>query len=142
MKKCVKCKNEKRESDFYENLRASSGLHSYCKKCVTDVNASWKRKNPLKARSYAIKARYGISEDKVRDLLARQNFKCAICMVKIDFRFSGHIDHDHKSGEVRGILCGSCNRAIGLLKDDHVVIAEAAAYIENYRERNGKLGAA
>lgn len=43
------------------------------------------------------------------------------------------VDHDHATGEVRGLLCGTCNSAIGLLKDDPEVIVKAALYLYNLR---------
>lgn len=134
-KKCVRCGAAKESDQFYKNKALRGGLHSYCKKCVTAVNANWRKRNPLKARGYTVKHRYSISGAEVRELIKQQEGRCAICMRQISFLKTGHVDHDHGTGEIRGVLCGSCNRAIGLFKDDIFVIREAAAYLENFQER-------
>lgn len=55
---------------------------------------------------------------------------CAICQVPFDGPGACAVDHDHATGKVRGMLCGRCNRAIGLLRDDPEIMRQAADYIE------------
>lgn len=73
---------------------------------------------------------YGMEPEDYTALLDAQNGKCAIC--RLEHRGSGkrlHVDHCHNSSKVRGLLCGKCNTAIGLL-DDLPERAEAvAAYL-------------
>lgn len=135
MKTCTKCRASKPRADFYQHKQARDGLHSYCKQCFMGVNRNWARRNPDKCRGYTVKQRYGLSGDQVMALLELQGGRCAICTRPIEFRSTGHVDHDHKTGRVRGVLCGPCNRAIGLLQDDAFVVGEAAAYLENHAER-------
>jgi Recombination endonuclease VII len=77
--------------------------------------------------------RYGITEDEYYKLLSLQGNKCAICggdsprMGERIKYFS--VDHDHNTGEIRGLLCGPCNRGIGLLKDCPVVVGKALDYL-------------
>ena len=74
--------------------------------------------------------KYGITRADFDALLANQRGVCAICKgphVGVGKRF--HIDHCHNSNEVRGLLCGNCNTAIGLLGDDPERIERAAAYV-------------
>ena len=67
-------------------------------------------------------------------LLKKQKGKCAICKIDKDpigRKFA--VDHQHKSGKIRGLLCGNCNRGIGLLQDDPKIILQAFKYVEkNY----------
>lgn len=134
MKRCSKCKTEKPLTDFYRHSTMRDGRHSYCKRCFIQANKSWVKRNPEKARGYLLKRKYGLSVEVVREILSVQQHRCAICTRPLNLLKTGHVDHDHKTGVVRGILCGSCNRAIGLLQDDPFIISEAAAYLENSGE--------
>ena len=93
--------------------------HSYCGVCQKKRNSTQKFKS------------YGITEGQFIELLEQQNGACAICGSREWGGFWGkpHIDHDHQTGEVRGILCLNCNRGIGMLGDDPHRVAEAAAYL-------------
>jgi hypothetical protein len=72
--------------------------------------------------------RYDLSLHDYEVLFAEQDGKCAICSV--DLEAAGlHVDHDHTSGKVRGILCPPCNKGIGHLRDSPDVIIAAAAYL-------------
>lgn len=79
--------------------------------------------------SWRIKTRYGISIDERDSLLTLQGNRCAICLTAISFP-SAAIDHDHVTGRVRGILCHSCNMALGLFKDNSVNLLSALKYID------------
>ena len=71
---------------------------------------------------------YGITTDEYKRLLSEQNDGCAICGgVNKDMALC--IDHDHNSGDVRGLLCHRCNRAIGLLQDRPDLMIKAAEYL-------------
>ena len=56
----------------------------------------------------------GFTPEMFNDMLFNQDFKCAICLVEINI--SSHADHDHSTGEARGILCSSCNTLLGRLE--------------------------
>lgn len=75
--------------------------------------------------------RYGLTIAEWDELLKAQGGRCAIC--RTDRAGGGddrwHVDHDHATGQIRGLLCNSCNQAIGLLKDDPEIIAAAARYV-------------
>ena len=78
---------------------------------------------------------YGITIQEYLDIAEQQDFVCAICH-KVNFAMntchSGVlvVDHNHKTGEVRGLLCHNCNRAIGLLQDDVYNLQNAISYLE------------
>ena len=81
---------------------------------------------------YNIRAKYDIGADDVAKRLQEQGGKCAVCgcvgVPSATKRF-WHVDHDHATGEVRGILCPRCNRALGLFKDDVSVLMAAIRYL-------------
>jgi hypothetical protein len=73
--------------------------------------------------------RYGLTEKMFSDLLTSQNGRCAICFAGIVEPRSAHVDHDHETGKVRGLLCMSCNRGLGLLRDSPDVLLSALEYL-------------
>lgn len=79
---------------------------------------------------------YGITIEEYLTLAEKQDFKCAICK-KENFAMAEHhsgclvVDHDHRTGQIRGLLCHNCNRAIGLLKDKEQFILSAYAYLKS-----------
>ncbi|WOZ57524.1 recombination endonuclease VII [Pseudomonas phage vB_PseuGesM_254] len=68
-------------------------------------------------------------ETKVRS----QNGVCEICNKDLDMSRLTHIDHCHKTGSVRGVLCSTCNRGIGYLQDDVAVVSAALDYLRRYQ---------
>jgi hypothetical protein len=80
--------------------------------------------------------RYGLAPEAYARMLAAQGGTCAICRreeTSVDRRTGKvralSVDHDHATGRVRGLLCGDCNRALGLLADDPDRLAAAATYL-------------
>jgi hypothetical protein len=80
--------------------------------------------------------RYGITVATLNGILDEQSFLCAICEEPLRGGRYQAIDHDHTSGKVRGVLCASCNTAIGKLKDDPEIIRRAADYVERHKFPN------
>ena len=78
--------------------------------------------------------KFGISLAEYEALLIKQDSACAIC--KEPQRKKLAVDHDHQSGAVRGLLCGSCNRGIGLLRDNTCILRNAIDYLHAYSERS------
>lgn len=113
----------------------STSRPKICKKCSTARTRAWAAANPdewerHRRRSY-LKREYGISPEDYDDLLASQGGVCAICgLPPPDPRgYRMHIDHDHESGSVRGILCGPCNQGLGQFRDDIDRLLAAVAYL-------------
>ena len=95
----------------------------------------WYRKN--RARRYAIARKwdlkqYGLTPEQYAALVAKQRGRCRICR---DNPKTLCVDHDHVTNEVRGLLCGSCNRALGLFKDKTSLMRKAVAYLERRPRR-------
>lgn len=76
----------------------------------------------------------GVSDRKKMraELLKNQNFKCAACEIEIS---KGCVDHSHLTKEVRGVLCGACNRALGHAEESPLRLRALAAYIEKYTNK-------
>lgn len=75
--------------------------------------------------------RYGITEDQYKNLIARSGGFCEICGVPEVHAPKGrlHIDHDHSTGEVRGLLCQRCNHGLGHFKDSEALLSRASEYL-------------
>jgi hypothetical protein len=92
--------------------------------------SGYKRKHRLKKK--------GLTVEAFAELLQLQGGRCALCEhehVEGDMRRSLVVDHCHETGTVRGLLCHSCNRAIGLMHDDAQRLRYAAEYLEIYNAR-------
>ncbi len=86
-----------------------------------------RRTRPRHIAETVVKSIYGLLPDEFYSLLISQQGRCAICN---DPLYPGpHIDHDHTTGAVRGLLCRLCNKGIGLLRDDPRIIEAALSYL-------------
>jgi len=109
-----------------------------------DSYRSWKRQweqepeNVAKKRDRTLRRKYGISAEGYAALLEGQGGRCALCGgddPKSGNRFGEkwwHVDHDHQTGRVRGLLCGPCNMALGLFKDDPEFLRLAIEYLTEF----------
>jgi len=104
--------------------------------CVNCYTTSRRRANmkPGRPRSgatrYHLKRRYGITQERYDELNVLQGGLCAICKRTCVTGRSLAVDHDHETMEVRGLLCMRCNRGIAMLREDPVVLKNAAEYME------------
>jgi len=86
---------------------------------------------------YMLKRSFGITPEQYNEMLEAQGCKCAVCggdCIRYD-KLS--VDHDHRTGVVRGLLCHRCNSALGLLQDDEVIIYNLLQYLQKYHEKLG-----
>lgn len=142
-KTCSKCGEEKPLEDFYKDNQRKSGRRSSCKDCdrptYTKAQRKRRKENPEKYRALGKKyerarnlRRYGLTKDAYTELLEKQGYNCAICekpnLNSRDF----HVDHCHKSGVVRGILCHHCNLLLGHAKDDVMTLENAIKYLKEF----------
>ncbi|MGW5778363.1 endonuclease domain-containing protein [Streptomyces sp. NPDC003863] len=114
-KYCQRCGVIKPHSEWHRNATASDGLSTRCKAC-----------RAIEGRAGHLKRQYGITEAERDQMIADQGGVCVICQEGP----AEHVDHDHRTGKVRGVLCFSCNAALGQFKDRPDVIRRAAAYVE------------
>jgi hypothetical protein len=94
-----------------------------------EANKRYRQSDKCKLRieKNRLKSRYGITLEDYEEMVIKQNGICAICGVIKKSKL--HIDHNHTTGEVRGLLCGSCNRALGLMKDNTEFLLKAIKYL-------------
>jgi hypothetical protein len=114
---CIDCKQFKSLDQYYNN---KSGKTSVCKEC------SHKRASKYHKSTYRY-AKYGISKECYDEMFKDQYEKCPICEIKLQEEI--HIDHDHETGKVRGILCGKCNKGLGQFNDNIKSLTNAIKYL-------------
>jgi hypothetical protein len=160
VKTCTNCGQAKPLSDYYRQSSQKSGLNPRCKPCVSAANKQWaiehadrdrelKRNrarriksltsrvvDPARRRADHYRRTYGLTADEAARFEARLYGPCDICgdiesMVHGSAGPHLSVDHDHKTGKVRGLLCFACNRAIGCGRDDPARLRKMAAYLEN-----------
>ena len=83
-------------------------------------------------RARNLKDKYGITQEQFDIMLTAQNFQCSICSVESWATGTFHVDHDHKTGKVRSLLCQKCNVAVGLCDDDPARMERAANYLREH----------
>lgn len=94
---------------------------------------AWRRANPERRAAHLRKHKTGWTEDAYRARLAEQGYRCGICGA--NQCSSGRAlaaDHSHETGKQRGVLCGNCNRGLGLLGDNAEGLRRAFAYLVRY----------
>lgn len=90
-----------------------------------------KKYDPINARGGHLKRTYGITLTQYDELLAKQDEKCAICdKHESEFNVKLAVDHDHVSGEIRGLLCRYCNHRLVGRHRDAALLRRIADYVE------------
>lgn len=122
--------------DFYQHSQRQTTTQSMCKACNKARAKALRLLNPSRSydacRRSRIKRAYGMTWEAFVVLVAEQGNACAICRDPLDAHKRNrraHVDHDHKTGEVRGILCGRCNPALGAFRDRPELLEAAAQYL-------------
>lgn len=91
-------------------------------------------RNPAKARDKQLRRKFGITLAEYETLRAAQSDRCAICNTdEPKGKGDWHVDHDHATGAVRGLLCYNCNVGLGHFQDDPLRLELAAAYLRSHQ---------
>ena len=165
-KRCKTCKEDKSLELFGKLSRAKDGFNYECKPCLSKTLSYYRQKNlertrernrinsseyrlnlPIEtkfqqSRYSMLKKRYGITKETYDEMLNIQNGVCAGCgtegntvLGKLEQKFLC-VDHDHSTGKIRGLLCHSCNKALGLLQDNIETLKSLIRYLENKKNKH------
>lgn len=128
IKQCGKCKEYLSLDKFHNDKNTLTGLTSACKDCKKQYSID-KKDQIINNR---LKRKYNITLAKYNQLFENQNFRCAICKTTNPKGKNNkfHVDHDHKTGEVRGLLCHFCNNGLGNFNDSVESLKEAIKYLK------------
>jgi hypothetical protein len=127
LKRCSGCKQYLNLSEFYKCLSKKDGLQTFCKKC--QHIHSIKPERQIDSRKSKLK-KFGLTDEDYVKLFIKQNGRCYLCREKVEGNFC--IDHNHKTGKVRGLLCSWCNKGIGFLQDNPELLRRAADYLDGF----------
>ena len=144
MKRCSTCRQSLPETEFYANAAWGDRLDNLCKECRLAHNRrnrekltpAAKERRRRKSMENWRKRQYGLSAGDIWRLRRASNDCCMACHRPRGEGRDLHIDHNHKTGEVRGILCATCNRALGYVYDSPERLRALADYLENPPARN------
>jgi len=99
-----------------------------------DKSAQWRKDNPDKVAASNKKHRYyayGLNDVALARLFASQDGRCAICQRALKFDGKWAVDHNHATGQVRGMLCYPCNVSLGQFQDSPAMLMRAIDYLEH-----------
>lgn len=144
MKRCNTCGITKPFSEFYKG-HCKDGYRGMCKTCKPHQpqNNKWlEQKGKNFAREYIrktnLKAKFGISVAQYENMFIDQNGCCAICGKPETFihpktKQVAHlaVDHCHKTGKIRKLLCARCNRGLGYFQHDIAILKKAEEYLHD-----------
>lgn len=149
---CSRCKEEKQLICFNKSSQSPDGRQYWCKACVsknTSVyykqknlnpefrkqqslkSAAIKRKYPSVYKNSELMRNYGINFDTFQLMLKNQNNNCAICQSEL---IKPNVDHCHKTGKVRKLLCKCCNTLLGQAKDNILILENAISYLKEFKD--------
>lgn len=158
MKSCTSCKEEKEISEFYARSDLPHKTTSHCAACIVKKTTAYQQKigrtSEIKARAAAATRKYNaLRPERVKGsnlrrywpsldwrgalaefnrLFAEQSGCCKICNKhQSQLRQAICVDHCSETGQVRGLLCHECNRAIGMLRHDVGILQSALDYLED-----------
>jgi len=137
---CKTCQSEWAKK-YNKSSRGKENRENWKNKNAEKIKAYYElyRNDPAKQkaskkyhRNYWLRTKFGITAKDYGDMLAKQDGKCAICGATESHSKGNRlcIDHDHKTGKVRGLLCHNCNVGIGNFKDSLLLFREAINYLE------------
>lgn len=122
---CGRCRESKPADEFTQSKQTNG---AYCKLCCSTVaRESRATKTPEELRLERKLQLYNMTRNEFNELLLAQMGRCAICSVFLGDEL--HTDHDEKTGKVRGLLCGPCNRGIGMFDHNEERLIAAAMYL-------------
>ena len=138
-KKCSHCKETypRNPKFFYKRNTAVDGLDFWCKNCKKEYD---NKHNEIKRLE-----KYDMTTKEYEKMRIEQGNKCAICGIDFDYlnkikkdivprTGKPRIDHDHRSGKIRGLLCSDCNIVLGCFKDNPIIILKVINYLREHKK--------
>jgi len=135
---CTECKKTKPASAFYRHPSTKTGRLRQCKDCRRQYIREYAARPGVRARLKRraevghVSRTYGLTEMEFDALMSTKC--CEICSKELADRRSKHIDHDHSTGQVRGVLCSNCNHMVGNAQESEEILLASIAYLRKYKK--------
>ncbi len=149
-KRCPECEQKLLVKEFYKDRSKKEGVSTYCRECTNRYNLHYRKSKHgqeavgrarrkyneskhgrEKARRTHLSRRYDITLERFEQMCLDQEGHCLLCCRAVSHE-DIQVDHDHKTGKVRGLLCGRCNKGIGFLGDTIKGLQRAIKYLRDY----------
>jgi hypothetical protein len=132
---CKTCKRDLPTTEYHTHYSNKDGFRTSCKTCRTGQHKAYRAAKKAPAFQ-GIGHKYGITPAQYNALLLAQDGQCIICGESDPHggrTFGFCVDHDHATGEIRGLLCNSCNSGLGMFRDNPRYLQRAIHYLQSYR---------
>lgn len=127
-KKCSRCGKEKSLYCFPKDKYKKDGLYSSCSICHNNRYAGEKHKQYR--QNCKLKENFNITLSQYTEMLKKQNGVCAICGGINKSGYALAVDHDHKTGKIRKLLCGACNAMIANSRENILNLESGIKYLK------------
>lgn len=136
MSYCGQCEAHKTPDAFNKSSKTPTGLDTFCKECRKKNRKEYYKNNKDIFRNIYLKHKFGITLETYNKMLKDQGGCCAICRKK-ETKISFAVDHSHKSGRIRGLLCTNCNSGLESFDEDLQRMRRALEYLETFGGNRG-----
>lgn len=124
---CSRCRESLPTALFHKNKGSSDGFNNQCAECRRISQKAWRDKNPTRHAKY----RYGLEPDEYQRMIDAAGGHCTACGDKAE---KLEIDHCHKTGRVRALLCKMCNIALGQVDDSIEKLEALVKYLQKHAQ--------
>lgn len=130
--KCGKCKLIKSVDQFNIQKSRKNGYSFICKLCNSENYKEYYYRSPNVFWKKSLKVKYGITPEIYNNFLLKQESKCKICKIdQVNLKKKLFVDHCHKTGKIRELLCSKCNSLIGMALDNITILDSAIEYLKD-----------
>jgi len=129
MKHCSQCGQTKPLEDFSIARNSPDGRFSYCRVCLKEKNS---KRTPELRQKWHLHQKYGLTLERYKEMLSEQKGVCAICKRPQVKGRALSVDHCHRTGRVRSLLCVKCNTILGHLGDSLKLLSAIKLYLTSH----------